>query len=219
MSLSAFLLVVIFLLLLLLWRVWTMKAKTPPAPPPGPGPEPVPRPEPSPTAGTGIPSQFNPTALAKTLSIRMVGTPADGSSAPVVSAPPSGPLIWVDHGDEVLVHLDAMQIQMQEGLLLVSVDMETDQTGRTPLIVSIAVGKTNDGAGLIGVTDEYPRGNGLLAARWGTVLQDAVWNSLMSLAKDAAMQTGQASRAISVTGGNLILHAGTPLAATASKAT
>src|SRR5262249_16552416 len=149
----------------------------------------------------------------KTLSIRMVGTPADGSSEPLASAAPSGPVIWVDHGDEVLVHLESMQIEMQEGLILVSVDMETDQTGRKPLIGSIAVGKTNDGAGLIGTTDEYPRGNGLLAARWGAVLQDAVWNSLMSLAKDAAMQTGQAARAISVTGGSLVLHAGTPLVA------
>jgi hypothetical protein len=219
---SAFLLLVILLLLLLLlllWRVRTLKTNTPPPPtPPDSGPGPGPGPSPGPPSAPGIPSQFNPSSLAKTLSVRMVGTPADGSRAAASASQPSGPVIWVDHGDEVLVHLESMQIEMQEGLILVSVDLETDQTSRTPLIVSIAVGKTDDGAGLIGVTDEYPRGNGILAARWGTVLQDAVWNSLLGLAKDFAMQTGQAPRAVSVTSGALALHAGTPLTATASKA-
>jgi hypothetical protein len=207
MLLPVVLFLVILLLFILLWRVWSQKHATPPI-------TGQPRSSPSvpPAPGT-IPNQFDPPTLAKTLALRLLGTPADGSRAAASASQTVGPVIWVDHGDEVLVHLEAMRIQMQDGLILVSVDLQTDQTGRTPLIISIALGKPNDSAGLLGVTDEYPRGNGILAARWGTVLQEAVWAALLSLAKDHAMQTGQAPRAIGVTTGKLSLQAGTPLEA------
>lgn len=208
MLLPAFLLLVIVLLLFLLWRARTQR----PAPSPAPSPPP-PGPSQAPTPGQ-ISNQFDAATLAKALAVRLVGNPADGSRATMPRE--AGPVIWVDQGDEVLVHLEAMQIEMQDGLLLVSVDLETDQTGRTPLIVSIALGKSNDGAGLLAVTDEYPRGNGILAARWGSILQEGVWASLLGLAKDHAMQTGQAPRTIEVVGGQLTFQPGNPLVASTS---
>jgi len=204
------LLFLVLLLLLLVARVYTRK----PVPPIPPEPPPIP-PGPPPAPGR-IPNQFDPSGLAKTLSLRLAGTPADGSRATPSAGDAMGPVIWVDHGDEVLVHLESMEVQMLDGIMLVSVDLESDQTGRTPLIVSIAFGKSDDGAGLLGVTDEYPRGNGVLAARWGAVLQEAVWASLLGLAKDHAMQSGQAPRAISITAGKLVLQPGRPLEASPS---
>jgi hypothetical protein len=99
-----------------------------------------------------------------------------------------------------------------DGLILVSVDLETDQTGRTPLICAFAVSSGSDPAGLIATTDEYPRGDGRLAASWGPQLQQALWSSLLSLANDHASERGLAARGISATAGTLKLSAGAPIA-------
>jgi hypothetical protein len=109
------------------------------------------------------------------------------------------------------VHLDSTRVRILDRTLLVSVDLETDQTGRTPLVVALALGDAADPAGLIAVADALPRGNGLLAARWGQTLQSAVWASMLGLAFDHALERNQAPRGISVRAGQLQLHAGQPL--------
>jgi hypothetical protein len=92
-----------------------------------------------------------------------------------------------------------------------SVDLETDQTGRTPLIVSLALSTGNDAGGLVAVTNELPHGNGSLAARWGPSLQAAVWASLLGLAQDFGATQNGAPRALTLAGGKLNLQAGPPL--------
>jgi hypothetical protein len=124
-------------------------------------------------------------------------------------------VVWVDGGDEVLVHLDAAQVRILDRALLVSVDLETDQTGRTPLTVVLALGNATDPSGLVATTDEFPRGHGLLAARWGSALQAAVWSSLLGLAHDHATERGKAPRGLSAAPGLLTLHADDPLVALA----
>jgi len=63
---------------------------------------------------------------------------------PVAAGGAPAPVIWVDGGDEVLVHLESVQAKMLDGgVLLVSVDLETDQTGRTPLIVRLALANSD----------------------------------------------------------------------------
>jgi hypothetical protein len=39
----------------------------------------------------------------------------------------------VDAADEVLVHLDSIQVRFLDRMIVVSVDLETDQTSRAPL--------------------------------------------------------------------------------------
>ena len=111
----------------------------------------------------------------------------------------------------MLVHLDSMQTVILDGVILVSVDLESDQTGRTTMVVSFAVGKANDPAGLIAVTDEFPRGNGILASRWGRALQAAAWSSLLALATDHATERSAAPLGISAIKGSLSLTAGAAL--------
>jgi hypothetical protein len=159
--------------------------------------------------------------LASALATRLEGTAANGSRtdmiatrlAPVAAGAALAPVIWVDGGDELLVHLESVQTKMLDGgVLLVSVDLETDQTGRTPMIVRLALPTTGQAAGLVATTDAFPVGNGALAARWGAVLQNAVWASLLGLAQDHAAQTGLAPRGIGVTAGGLTLQPAAPLA-------
>jgi hypothetical protein len=142
-----------------------------------------------------------------------VGTPADGS---VASTELPNKVIWVDGGDEVLVHLDSMLTRILDGVVIVSLDLETDQTGRTPLVVLFAVGAADDPAGLVAVTDEFPRGNGLLASRWGASVQAAAWAGLLGLATDHASERGASPLGIAAVKGQLSLSAGTALKVTKS---
>jgi hypothetical protein len=156
-----------------------------------------------------IPDIFDASTLARELRSRIAGTPADGSIATRSS---SHAVIWVDAGSEVVAYLESLQTRLLKGTLLVSIDLESDQTGRSPLIVSINLSADpHDPAGLVATTDEYPRGDGQLAARWGRPLQAAVWASLLSLAQDHAVERSGAPRSIFVAEASLTLQAGPPL--------
>ena len=196
------LLLIVFLLGVLIGWLWFRRREVPP--PPCPPPEPCPPPQ--------VADQYTAPQLAQALSVQLVGTPADGSRAP--SSPVSGPVVWVEKGDEVLVHVESTQVRLQNGCLLVSVDLETDQSGRQPLVMALSLSNGTDGAGLIATTDDLPRGNGVLAARWGQALQAAVWASLLKMSQQHAFEREKAPSGISISGDSLQFHADTPLVAT-----
>jgi hypothetical protein len=168
------------------------------------------RPGPPYTPPPVVPDTFDESTLPAALAVRLAGTTANGAA---LAASPGNQVIWVDAGDEVLVHLDSIQTKVLDRMVLISVDLETDQTGRTPLIVNFALGNAQDPAGLVAVTDEYPRGNGSLAARWGETVQAALWSTLLGLAQDHATERGKAPSGISAATGVLTLHAGNPISA------
>jgi hypothetical protein len=177
-----------------------MWSPPPKCPPPGCPPPQCPPPK--------IPDTLDDAALTSVISGRLGGTPADGSAPPTT---PPDKAIWVDRGDEVLVHLDSLKTRTLDRMLLVSVDLETDQTGRTTMVVPLALGNATDPAGLVGVTDQYPRGNGLLASRWGEAVQAAVWSTVLGIARDHASERGAAPLGISASAGAIKLHAGPAL--------
>jgi hypothetical protein len=159
-----------------------------------------------------IPDTLDASALAPLLQVRLAGVPADGSPPTQGAAPTT--VVWVDRGDEVLVHLDSITTRIVDGAVLVSIDLECDQTSRTPMIVTFALGAdASSGAALIAATDEFPQGNGLLAARWGTAIRNAAWNAFLQLALDHAAERGLAPNGLSVANGTLKLNAAPPLAA------
>lgn len=171
-------------------------------------PRPCPSPEKEPCPPPRVPDEFDEPQLAAALGMRLAGTSADGS---LQQGETATSVVWVDGGDEVLVHLDSTQVRLLDRTLLVSVDLESDQTGRTPLVVAFALGDPNDPAGLVAVTDDLPRGHPLLAARWGHALQDAVWASLLGLAQDHADERAAAPRGLGLSPGRLRFKAGPPL--------
>jgi hypothetical protein len=156
-----------------------------------------------------IPDKLDASTLARELSLRIAGGPADGS---IPALPASRTVIWVDSGSEVVAHLDSLRTRLLRGTLLVSIHLETDQTGCSPLVVALNLSADpHDPAGLVATTDEYPRGEGQLAARWGRPLQTAVWASLLSLAQDYAAERSGTPQSITITEGALTLQAGPPL--------
>lgn len=97
-------------------------------------------------------------------------------------------VVWKDGDAEVIVHLNETRVRIREGVVLVSVTLESDQTGRQSLVVPFIVGDEDDPAKLFTVTETIPRGDPVLAARWGEAAQEAVWGALLGLAEDQASQ-------------------------------
>jgi hypothetical protein len=112
-------------------------------------------------------------------------------------------VIWDDAGDEVLVHLDSLRLRIASRTVIASVDFESDETGRAPLIVRFVFGGNEDAAGLIAATDEFAHGDPVLAARWGNILRDVLWATLVGTADQYARERGMAPQAIQVQDGHL----------------
>lgn len=217
MGAGAVIFFLILLILVLLFGIWMglMLARRrgvhhPPPPPPPP---------PCPAGGYKIPDQLGEAALTTAISVRLAGSPANGVPLSTESASTPGAaskVIWIDHGNEVLVHLDSTAVRILDRMVLVSVDLETDQTGRTPLVCSFAVSGAGELGGLVATTDSLPRGSGALASRWGQQLQTAVWSSLMGLVNDHATERSLTPRALSAAAGTLSLNAGAALTTSSS---
>lgn len=170
-------------------------AGQPPAPPSASGPS------------FKYPERFSEATLAAELSNRLVGRPASG----VAPAPPAAgripTVVWVDAGSDVLVHLDSIRTRLTSGSLMVSVDLESDQTGRASIVVVFGMGATNDPAGLLAVTDETPRGRGILVGRWGAIVRDAIWAALLAMIADFATERQETPSGFAAEGGFLQLLA------------
>jgi hypothetical protein len=171
---------------------------------------------PSPTGMTitfRYPDRFTEASLAAELSVRLTGKPAAGGIFPTpVTEGRATAVVWVEAGSEVLVYLDSVKVRIAGNVLAVSIDLDSDQTGRTPLIVTLALGGTADPVGMLAVTDDLPRGNGLLAARWGGSVTSAVWGALLALLRDFAAERRLSPVGICISGAALQLVAGDPIA-------
>jgi hypothetical protein len=152
-----------------------------------------------------VPSAIAPAQLDRLLGARIAGTPADGS-APSDASPDK--VIWVDYGDEVLVHLDSLRTAVVGDSVLVSLDLETDETGRAAVVVPFAVGSGPDG-GFTFVTEELPRGPEILVRRWGAAVQEAADAALLDLAGEHASERSGRPGALYVKDGQLRLLART----------
>ena len=160
------------------------------------------------------PDRYDDIGLAGEIGIRLAGRPADGSRLPV--DPRTGgrvlKVIWVDAGDTVLVHLDSVQVKLLDQAIVASIDMECDQTGRVTMVCVFVTSTGSDPAGLVCVTDEVPRGNALMAARWGSQIQAALWSALLGLVDDYARERNLAPLALIASPGALQLSAGASMA-------
>ena len=159
-----------------------------------------------------VPAKLDPRPLATALRPILAGTPADVSTA-AVGTPST--VIWVDGGHEVVAHLDSLTARVLDGAVIFWMDLESDQTGRAPVLVRFAVPGGTDDAGLVVATDEVAGGHPLLAARWGAAVQDAAWSALLTLAQEHASASGQAPAGISAVAGALRLHLEAPVNLTA----
>lgn len=160
------------------------------------------------------PDRYVEGQLASEIGIRIVGRPANGS--PITPSRETGgrfpKVIWVDAGDTVLAHLDSIQVKLLDQTIIASIDMECDQTGRVTMVCVFVTGSGSDPAGLVCVTDETPRGNATMAARWGQQILSALWSALLGLVGDHAKERNMEPLGLIASPGVLQLFAGAPVA-------
>jgi hypothetical protein len=94
------------------------------------------------------------------------------------------PVVWADGDSEIVVYPERLRLALQPGLVLIELMLATDQTGVASLVIPFIIGKSSEDAVLMAVTEEVPRGNHLLASRWGQVVQDALWEALIRVGQN-----------------------------------
>jgi len=153
-----------------------------------------------------LPQRLDEATLATALARRLAPTealPAKGFGAP-------GPVVWTDGGDEVLVLLPSLKVALRDRLIVVSLDLASDQTGSASLVMPFGVGGARDPAGLVAATEELPRGNALLVGRWGRIVQEAVWAALLQVVDDYAKRLRKLPFGFTASDGVLSMRAAKP---------
>lgn len=153
-------------------------------------------------------SRMDESELAAELRRRLAGSPLDTVTDAGSLEAPLDRVIWVENGHELLVHLGSLVARVRPGLVLVSLDVEADQAGRTTVVVPFAVseGTEGDEGSLVAVTEERPRGDPAVVAHWGTTIQEALWAALLGVVSGAAAQLGHLPTAITAADGVLHRH-------------
>jgi hypothetical protein len=110
-------------------------------------------------------------------------------------APPGGtaPLevVWYDHDGEVLFIISDTVVNLMDGLVLVALTLQTDQTGQGQVTVPLGVGTTSQPVGMTVASELRPRSpTPLLVDRWGDAATAAAWGALLDVAKTLAEQAG-----------------------------
>lgn len=121
-----------------------------------------------------------PAELGRSLRESLAGGSVTPGGEPVTR------VVWTDLGDEVLVHLDSISVEVREGLIMASLDLEADQTGRQTMKVPFALGGSREEGAAIGVTEDLPLGHPGLAARWGKSIQASLWSGVLDSARERA---------------------------------
>ncbi|MEZ4444537.1 MAG: hypothetical protein R3B72_36015 [Polyangiaceae bacterium] len=111
-------------------------------------------------------------------------------------------VVWVDRESEAIVHLDSLEARFAGDVLVVALDLETDQTGRATVVVPMALGGA-PGRGIAAVVPDRIRGPELLVGRWGPVVVEALMAGLVSLAVEHAEERHDLPRGLFVREGAL----------------
>jgi hypothetical protein len=101
-----------------------------------------------------------------------------------------GPVLLVDGESELLVHPARTRVRTGEGVLLVVLRVECDQTGAVEVTVPFAAGTEDATAGMILATEQAPRGHPAVTGRWGQALVAMAWEALLSVAAGLTRHAG-----------------------------
>lgn len=102
--------------------------------------------------------------------------------------------IWVSNGNEALVRYDSVRVSLAEGVAVVGLTLETDQSGPQELTTVFALGTKDRPAGLLAVAEERPRGHGDLAATFAEAIIATCWGALLGVVSAVAASAGTDSR-------------------------
>ena len=99
-------------------------------------------------------------------------------------------VIWHDADCEIALRPGRTRVAAADGVVAVSLEVETEQTGAVEVVVPFAVGSAQQPAGMIATTERRPRGPAIVVERWGEALVAAAWEALLDIAAVAAEGAG-----------------------------
>lgn len=88
-------------------------------------------------------------------------------------------VIWAASENEVLVHLDKLQVAVQTGKIIVGLQMECDQFGVQELVLPFMVGDVLEQSYLLAVLPTKIGGHQGLARTWGDIAAKFVWQACL----------------------------------------
>lgn len=101
-----------------------------------------------------------------------------------------GTVLWDDGASQLLVHAAEVRTVLDDGLVLVRVPVECDQTKRALVQVAFAVGDAKRPAGLLATTETRPRGPAEVIDVWGDALIAFAWHAVLRMATVLSAETG-----------------------------
>ena len=129
------------------------------------------------------------TVSAAQLQTSIIGALGSRYAPPGGTAPPE--VVWYDHDGEVLFIIGETLVNLMDGLVLVALTLQTDQTGPGQVTVPLGVGTASQPVGMTVATELRPRSpTPLLVDRWGDAATAAAWGALLDVAKTMAEQAG-----------------------------
>jgi hypothetical protein len=103
-------------------------------------------------------------------------------------------LVWVNGDSELAVGIGGVRLETSDGVLVVTIPVRCDQTERTEVHVTFAVGQPGRPAGLYASTQRRPRGPAVIVDTWGDALVAFAWQIVLGLVSGLAGATGKDRR-------------------------
>lgn len=105
---------------------------------------------------------------------------------------PRGALqLWRRDGDELLVDVSAIDLDTGDGLVVVTIPVECDQTGRSAARVAFAIGSESRPAGMLATAGRHCRGPAPVVESWSEELIALAWRALTSAVTSIAREAGE----------------------------
>jgi hypothetical protein len=99
-------------------------------------------------------------------------------------------LLLTDGDSELLVDPARCRARVGDGVVLVVLGVECDQTGPAQVVVPFAVGSEGATAGMVMATEQLPRGPAIVVGRWGEALVAMAWEALVAVAAGLSRHVG-----------------------------
>jgi hypothetical protein len=110
-------------------------------------------------------------------------------------------IVWREGDSELAVEIGSVKIAIGSGRVDIVLPVRCDQTGPADVIVTFAVGREGQPAGLYASTLRRPLGPKLVIDTWGEALVAFAWNTLLTLTSQLAGASGKDTR------GNVLIPA------------
>ena len=101
-----------------------------------------------------------------------------------------GVVLLAEGDSELLVDPGRSRVRVGEGMVLVVLAVECDQTGPAEVTVPFAVGSDGATAGMVMATEQVPRGPAIVTGRWGEALVAMAWEALVAVMAGLSRHAG-----------------------------